>query len=154
MAQVHSFPNPFDFKQYTTQFKFPMPEESMQYFGKWLAQNPFATSQHIFENYYPVQKKCWDNYWTWANWTLSSLHETSFEASRLMMHCIQLSPEPHTLFRYLRMNWQKPYLSLSAQAISAARLFTQLSSENYNYWQGMSQGENMHSLAKADKKKH
>jgi hypothetical protein len=144
MAQLHSFSNPFDFKQYAEQFKFPMSEEfGMHNFAQWMNQGPWNFSQQLFENYYPLQKKCWDNYWKWANWTQSNVQLSAFETSRWMMHCMQLAPEPNTLFRYLRMNWQKPYLSLSSQSISSTRLLSRLTAENLSFWQAMAQtGEN------------
>ena len=55
---------------------------------------------------------------------------------------MQLSQQPQTLYRYTRMNWQKPYLELHAQSLTGTRLLSQLWTDTFSAWQQLFTGMN------------
>lgn len=133
MAQVHTFSNPFlnaqkhekgshksphqdytPFTNYQTMFEFP------------LKSAPWLNYTHMGHHWFESQQKFWQEYWEWASWQQQMMQQNFQDSSRFMMHCMQLSANPQKLARYIRMNWQKPYLTLNAQALTSSRLLSKM----------------------------
>lgn len=95
----------------------------------WLYNPEFS------QNWISLQQKLWQEYMEWLSWQQRAMQENFQESIRLMMHCLQLSSHPNTLYRYMRFNWQKPYLNLSAQTLSSTRLMTRMMIDSWCAWQ-------------------
>ncbi|MBS0286539.1 MAG: hypothetical protein JSR17_04535 [Proteobacteria bacterium] len=130
MAQVHPFTNPFlKSTQGSSSFKPADPFMPYQAFFAFNAKNnPFAAnemSQHWAES----QRKLWQDAMEYFSWQQNTMQQNMVDSGKVMMHCMQLSANPPHLYRYIRRNWQKPYVTLGAQYLHGAKLYTQLISD-------------------------
>ncbi|MBN9286521.1 MAG: hypothetical protein BGO43_06435 [Gammaproteobacteria bacterium 39-13] len=98
---------------------------------------PWLSNPHFSEDWVALQQKFWQGYMEWISWQQHVMQENFQENMRLIMHSLQLSSDPNTFYRYMRFNWQKPYLNLGAQTLSSTRLMTRLMLESWCAWQKM-----------------
>ncbi len=141
MAQVHPFfksTNSFYEHQEHSHFE---PYSAMFHYG--FKNAPWLISQRITQHWFECQQRFWQQYLEWATWQQQTMHQSMMDSSRWMMHCMQLSNQPEKLHRYLRLNWQKPYLSMASQAVASNRMLMHLMIDNWCTWQKiMSQNDN------------
>lgn len=97
--------------------------------------SPFFMSPQLLHVWFEMNQKFWQSYLEFALWRNKTLYETFFESSRWMMHSGQFMGNPQVYYRYLRANWQKPFVSFSAQALNSARMLTHMFIENSTYFQ-------------------
>ncbi|MCS5710065.1 hypothetical protein [Candidatus Berkiella aquae] len=98
--------------------------------------HPYATfNQEWLQNYQAIQQHFWQGWWDWLTWQQWSLQQAAHENARWFTHCMELRQQPQTLYRYTRMNWQKPYLGMNAQMLTSARILTQLWTDTFKAWQ-------------------
>lgn len=96
---------------------------------------PWIMPQQAFFSWFALQQAFWEGYWQLLSWECSTLHQISIDNTRAMVHAIQLSSEPQTFYRYMRMNWKKPYEHGTANAFTASRLYGQIWSDYFLAWQ-------------------
>ena len=99
-----------------------------------------------------VQQQFLQGWWDYLTWQQWSLQQAIYDNSRWVTHMMQLTQQPQTLYRYTRMNWQKPYLGLHAQSLTGTRLLTQLWTDTFSAWQQLFPG--MNAFEKTFKQKH
>lgn len=99
------------------------------------AYHPYAFDQNAFQNFQALQQQFMQGYWDWFTWRQWSSQQAFYDNVRWFNHCLELTQEPKTLYRYTRMNWQKPYLGLSEQSITSTRLLTKLWLNTFAFWQ-------------------
>lgn len=125
------------------------PQEAAKQFKSHFSKecDPFETYKHFFsqintlspwtatqQGNYAFAKTLCHGYWEWAKWQQITWQQAVNNGSRWMMHCMQLSSQPHTLYRYVRMHWQKPYLAYSAQTITGSRLLAGIITDCWTAW--------------------
>jgi hypothetical protein len=121
MTQVHTFSNPFlNHKQEKN-----TSHQDDSAFSNYKTM-PWLHGAQMGGHWFESGQKFWQEYWEWASWQQQIMQQNIQDGSRLMMHCMQLSANPQKLARYMRMNWQKPYLTLNAQALTSSRLLTKM----------------------------
>ena len=98
---------------------------------------PFFMSHKLLHTWFEMNQKFWQNYLEYAMWRNKALLEMMFESTRWAMHSTQLMGNPQAYQRYLRANWQKPFMSVNAQALNSARTWTHLMMDNSAYFQRM-----------------
>lgn len=99
------------------------------------ANQPYQLTQHWLQGYQASQQHLLQGWWDYLTWQQWSLQRSFFDGIRWYTHCLQLTQQPQTLYRYTRMNWQKPYLGLNAQAVTANRLLTGVWTDSLQAWQ-------------------
>ncbi len=138
MAQVHPFTNPFfkspsfDNAAYNTTNPFTPYQTFLGFNTK---HNPWNFTQLSSQNWFAVQQKFWQDYIELVTWQQRTLQQNMVDSAQAMMHCMQLSAKPTHLFRYIRRNWQKPYVTLGAQTMNASRLYTKFMTDSLYTWQ-------------------
>lgn len=140
MAQVHPFKsNPND---NNSSDGHPHFEPYSAMFGYGFKSAPWLISQRVTQHWFECQQKFWKEYMEWATWQQQTMRQSMMDSSHWMMHCMQLSGQPEKLHRYLRLNWQKPYLAMSSQAVTSNRMLMHIMIDNWCTWQKvMSQSE-------------
>lgn len=88
--------------------------------------HPYHFNHSWLHELQSLQQQFMQGYWDWLTWRQWSWQQAFYDNARWFNHCLELTQEPKTLYRYTRMNWQKPYLELSAQSVTSARLLTKL----------------------------
>jgi hypothetical protein len=97
--------------------------------------SPFFMSHKLLHTWFEMNQKFWQNYVDYTMWRNKALLEMMIESSRWVMHSAQLMGNPQAYHRYLRANWQKPFMSLNAHALTSARMLTHMFMENGTYFQ-------------------
>lgn len=97
--------------------------------------HPYQFNQQWLQDYQAISQQFLQGWWDLIAWQHWSWQQALYENSRWLSHCMQLTRQPQTLYRYTRMNWQKPLLGLNAQALTSTRLMTQLWVDTFNAWQ-------------------
>ncbi len=119
--------NPFTIPSFTFTSFYPHTKENDAY-------QPYPFSQNWLQGYQAMQQHLLQGWWDYLTWQQWSLQRSLFDAIRWYTHCLQLTGHPQTFYRYTRMNWQKPYLGLNAQAVTAAKLLTGLWTDSLQAW--------------------
>lgn len=88
--------------------------------------DPYHFSNNWLQELQSLQQQFLQGYWDWLTWRQWTWQQALYDNARWFNHCLELTQEPKTLYRYTRMNWQKPYLELSAQSVTSTRLLTKL----------------------------
>ncbi len=118
---------------------FTIPAVTLPFFNpeikKDAAYQPYVFTQDWLQGYQAVQQHLLQGWWDYLTWQQWSLQRSLSDGIRWYTHCLQLTQQPQTLYRYTRMNWQKPYLGLNAQAVTATRLLTGLWTDSLQAWQ-------------------
>ncbi len=97
--------------------------------------HPYPMTPNWLQGFQGVQQQFMQGWWDYLTWQQWSLQQAFYDNSRWLTHLMQLTQQPQTLYRYTRMNWQKPYLSLHAQSVTGTRLLTQLWTDTFKAWQ-------------------
>lgn len=97
--------------------------------------SPFLMSHTMLHKWFEMYQKFWLNWFEFRMWQNKSLMDAIFQSSRWYMHSFQLMGHPQIFSRYLRANWQKPFMAFNAQTLSAARLMTHMMMENGMFFQ-------------------
>ncbi|MGD9592367.1 MAG: hypothetical protein AB7V32_07600 [Candidatus Berkiella sp.] len=136
MAQVHPFTNPF-FRSATFDSNHSNDAQFNPYgnFFNFHGQSPWENSAKMSQDWFELSQQCWQAFSELATWQQQTLHQNMLDSAQVMMHCMQLSTNPTHLYRYIRRNWQKPYMTLGAQSLTAAKLLTKLMTNNMCTWQ-------------------
>jgi len=108
--------------------------------------HPYPLSPNLLQGFQGAQQQFLQGWWDYLTWQQCSLQQAFYDNSRWVTHLMQLTQQPQTLYRYTRMNWQKPYLGLRAQSVTGTRLLTQLWADTFSAWQQLVPG--MHSFPK------
>ena len=108
---------------------------------KFMHTAPWMSPDAFTQNLYGSSTEFWRDYWKWVNFQHKALQEDLFESSRWLTHCMQLSSHPQTLYRYLRMHWQKPYIEIASQTFTSSRLMGQMWMDSWDCWQKMTTGQ-------------
>lgn len=96
--------------------------------------NPWHFNQY-FQNWLNLQQIWLTHSWEILLWQQTLIQKMMMENTRWLMHCFQLYDQPHTLYRYLRMNWSKPYETLSQHSMSSSHLVSQFWIKSLSAWQ-------------------
>lgn len=99
------------------------------------AYHPYSFNQNWLHDFQSLQQQFLQGYWDWLTWRQWSWQQAFYDNARWFNHCLELTQEPKTLYRYNRMNWRKPYLGLSAQTLTSSRLLTKLWFDSFSVWQ-------------------
>ncbi len=137
MAQIHPFTNPF-FKSASFESSHNKDEGFSPYanlFNFSAKNNPWAFPMNMSQNWVEYQQKYWQEYMEFFTWQQQTLHQNLVDSAQVAMHCMQLSSNPSHLVRYIRRNWQKPYMTLGAQSLHATKLMTKIMTNNMCAWQ-------------------
>lgn len=110
------------------------------------AYHPYRFTQDWLQGFQTVQQHLLQGWWDYLTWQQWSLQRSLFDGIRWYTHCLQLTQQPQTLYRYTRKNWQKPYLDLNEQAVTATRLFSEIWTDSLQAWQ-----QNLNKRATASK---
>ncbi len=140
MAQVHSFTNPFFksplFEASNTGFQSADPFKPYAAFFKFdPSTNPWTSAHTLTQSWIELQQRFWQEYTEWFTWQQQTMQQNMVDSANIMMHCMQLSAKPTHMYRYMRRNWQKPYVNLGAQTLNASRLYTKLMTDSLYAWQ-------------------
>ncbi len=138
MAQVHPFTNPF-FKSATFEASNTGKEDSFSPYGNFFnlnsKNNPWGKTAKMSQDWFEFQQKYWQEYMELATWGQQTFHQNLVDSAHAMMHCMQLSTNPAHMYRYIRRNWQKPYMAMGAQSLTATKMLTKLMTQNMAAWQ-------------------
>ena len=142
MSKHKGFYNPFISEQmgatYSNPFMAQMQFKTFdpyQLFTQSFFFKPWEIAQHSLQTYFSMQQKLQENTIEWVMWQQMAYQQSMMESARWLTHCMQLTNEPQTLFRYLRMNWQKPYLELGTQAVTSSKLLSHMWTTYLSEWQ-------------------
>lgn len=87
--------------------------------------NPCLSNQ-IMQHWLNWQQNILISSWEIAMWQQIAIQKMYIDNMRWFIHSLQISDQPHTFFRYARMNWLKPYETLSAHSVSSTRLISHM----------------------------
>ncbi|MBS0290191.1 MAG: hypothetical protein JSS07_09190 [Proteobacteria bacterium] len=107
--------------------------------------NPFlGFASDAIPHWITLEQSCLHNYWEWLSWQQETMQKNYQDTQHVMTHFMQLAANPSHLHRYIRRNWQKPYIHLNAQAITSMRLLSKFMIQNWCTWQTAIMPEQKH----------
>jgi hypothetical protein len=110
--------------------KFKEPKEP-----KIAHQDEISPSYSVLSPWLEVQQTFWQRYCDWLSWQQFVAQEGTKDNLRGLEHTLQLTSQPLTLYRYLRLNWQKPYLHFGSHALTSSRLLSRAFTDSWATWQ-------------------
>jgi hypothetical protein len=105
--------------------RYPSKSSSDHSFDSNWMLNPCLTNQ-IMQHWLSWQQNILMSSWEIMLWQQIAIQKMYIDNMRWVIHSLQISDQPHTFFRYSRMNWLKPYETFSAHSVSSTRLISHM----------------------------
>ncbi|MFI4937521.1 MAG: hypothetical protein ACHQJ6_03300 [Candidatus Berkiellales bacterium] len=110
------------------------PYDPYQFFLKNFMSQPWQISQHFVSGWYDAQRNFLMGLWDWASYQQWALQKTLVEDSYFLFHCLKITSEPNTLFRYLKMHWKNPLQDAAATAFTSTRYLSHMWVNSWSAW--------------------